>query len=103
MKDRTCETCDYYCPFSEDSGQCRINPPQCVGTATEMRAGWPNVGKDKWCGEWWNREEAAADGIALGMLPSATFEDHELRSSHTEGAETEAPLGNSSRQMREKY
>jgi hypothetical protein len=53
---RTCETCQYFLPDdtrTDAVGICRRFPPQVYADedANEVRATFPTVAKESWCGE----------------------------------------------------
>ena len=51
--DEICATCVHWYKELNVKGQCRRYAPRpTVGTGTPVRAFWPNVPGDGWCGEW---------------------------------------------------
>jgi hypothetical protein len=60
-----CMRCRYWAPserISKEVGQCRRSAP--------MQSGWPDTGKDEWCGDY-SASRAAGLGIAMSFLKLA--------------------------------
>jgi hypothetical protein len=60
-----CMRCRFWAPserIPEEVGQCRRSAP--------MQAGWPDTGKDEWCGDY-STSRAAGLGIAMSFLKLA--------------------------------
>ena len=53
-----CETCRFYCVWSEDTGECRRHAPMAMalnrrdlGDPEDIIAAWPTVQAGDWCGD----------------------------------------------------
>ena len=59
-QDKQCSTCRFFkVVYANQTGECRLNPPNVEMQVKVNSAGWATVGPADWCGQWAKQTQGA--------------------------------------------